>query len=214
MNIQSLKKNTGMIRFIITLIVGALNLNPVIAQVRNDNTDTPLYASGILTLPSVDTLTSGNVLQGLYRNVLLHYDADIDAFRLVRAETFPVSDDLVKDVELLMTESQPIQVFLHVSGKFGIACGNIPAINYRQSSHVDRPQYRSEFEVTIRSLKNGTELPCITDEKIYTYNFPIHAYGLQSGLYAYTVNGIHTGTFELKTDNVVSTDTLRGLKKK
>lgn len=132
----------------------------------------------------VDALTSENLSQGLYRNVLLHFDADIDAFRLIRAEAFPVSDDLVKDVELLMTEAQPIQVFFHVSGKFGIACGNIPSINYKRSTHIDRPQYR--------------------------FDFPIQAYGLQSGLYTYTINGVHTGTFELKTDNVLSTDTLRG----
>ncbi|MCE7913868.1 MAG: hypothetical protein DYH15_04095 [Nitrosomonas sp. PRO4] len=148
--------------------------------------------------------------QGLYRNVLLYFDADIDAFRLIRAEAFPVSDDLVKDVELLMTEAQPIQVFFHVNGKFGIDCGNIPSINYRRSTHIDRPQYRSEFDVTIRFLQNGTESPCTTDEKIYVFDFPIQAYGLQSGLYTYTINGVHTGTFELKTDNVLSTDTLRG----
>ena len=113
-----------------------------------------------------------------------------------------------------MTESQPIQVFFHVSGKFGIACGNIPVINYRQATHIDRPQYRSEFEISICSLKSGTESPCTTDEKIYAYDFLIQAYGLQSGLYAYTVNGTRSGTFELKTDNVISTDTLRGFNKK
>lgn len=161
------------------------------------------YHDGILSIPGIVTFDH-NVL---YHNIRLHYDPAIDAYKLMGVDAVPLNEDIVAQVDLVVTGEQPIQVFLKLSGYFNYSCGNVLIVNQGHTKYMDKPQYRLRFEVTVafynRFSGTDTEAPCTKDDKLYTLVLPLQVYGQSAGTYEYTVNGKHTGTFELKNENVI-----------
>lgn len=170
-----------------------------VGKAESDN----FYHDGILSIPGIVTFDH-NVL---YHNIRLHYDPAIDAYKLMGVDAVPLNEDIVEQVDLVVTGEQPIQVFLKLSGYFNYPCGNVLIVNQGHTKYMDKPQYRLRFEVTVafynRFSGTDTEAPCTTDDKLYTLVLPLQVYGQSAGTYEYTVNGKHTGTFELKNENVI-----------
>ena len=153
------------------------------------------YHDGILSIPGIVTLDHSV----LYHSIQLHYDPAIDAYKLVRVNAIPLNEDIVAQVDLIVTGEQPIQAILKLSGYFNYSCGNVLIVN-QGHTHL-------RFEVTVAFYNQfsgtDTEPPCTTDDKLYTIVLPLQVYGLSTGTYEYVVNGTHTGTFELKSENVI-----------
>lgn len=181
----------------------ALALDGLLLHTLTEPPRNPLFYEGTLSIDTVDTPHQ----QGAYRSVLLSYEPEINAFKLIRVDESRVTEDLVEQVDLIMTKEQPIQAFLNLSGPFNPICGYLPVINQNKVTYADRPEYRLEFEISVRfylqPLNRDEETSCSTEEKRYTFALPLSVYGLLPGNYKYIVNGIHTGTFEIKNVNVV-----------
>ena len=213
------KRNT--INFIFSILVlGLMALSPVSAQSdpvyygmfgRGDTSNVvkieprSFYADGILSIPSI--FTHYNKMS--YYSTMLYYDPAIDAYKLMGVNEVPLNEDIVEQVDPIVTSEQPIQVFLKLSGYFNYSCGNVLIVYQEKTKDMNKPQYLSRFEVTVAfynrySGTDNAEPPCISDNKLYTLVFPLQVYGLAAGTYEYAVNGAHTGTFELKSKNVVS----------
>lgn len=161
------------------------------------------YSDGILSIPGI--VTPDHTV--LYHSIQLNYDPAIDAYKLTGVDAVPLNEDIVEQVDLVVTGEQPIQAFLKLSGHFNYSCGNVLIVNQGHTKYIDKPQYRLRFEVTVASYNQfsgtDTEPPCTTDDKLYTIVLPLQVYGLSAGAYEYAVNGTHTGTFELKSENVI-----------
>ncbi|MDO9471136.1 MAG: hypothetical protein Q7J23_10530 [Nitrosomonas sp.] len=69
------------------------------------------YSDGILSIPGIVT-PDHNVL---YHGIQLHYDPAIDAYKLMGVEAVPLNEDIVGQVDLVVTGEQPIQAFLKLS---------------------------------------------------------------------------------------------------
>lgn len=170
--------------------------------IKDDEQGNAFYHdSGTLSIPSVDALGQ----PGLYRKFFLQYDSDIDAYKLMRVDAVPLTEDIVKQIDLVVTDEKPIQVFLKASVYFSYSCGNALIVDQTVGKYLDRPQYRLHFEVTVAFYNFlNLEAPCVTDDKLCAFILPLKVYGLSTGVYEYVVNGTHTETFELKSQNVVS----------
>lgn len=168
--------------------------------------------SGTLSIPGV-VLFDQHANKTWYHKIKLQYDPDIDAYKLMRADAVSFNENIVEQVDLVMTGEQPVQVFLKLSGYFNYSCGNVLIVNHGRAKYMDKPQYVSRFEVTVSSYNqfSGSEVeaPCTTDGKLYTLVLPLEVYDLSAGAYEYAVNGAHTGTFELKSKNAVPDDLLK-----
>ncbi|SNX61469.1 hypothetical protein SAMN06296273_2919 [Nitrosomonas ureae] len=82
----------------------------------------------------------------------------------MRADAVSFNENIVEQVDLVMTGEQPVQVFLKLSGYFNYSCGNVLIVNHGRAKYMDKPQYVSRFEVTVSSYNqfSGSEVeaPC------------------------------------------------------
>lgn len=151
----------------------------------------PFYYSNTLHIPRIDTHNQ----PGLYQRAMLQFDPTIDAWRLEGVDTLSVANDRIKQVDLIITESLPVQAYLQIRGRFYSACGDFPIISDRQNA--------KRFEVTVAFDKKRfpEETPCTAEESLIFH--PLQVYGLAAGTYEYVINGTYTGSFELKSDNLM-----------
>ncbi len=96
------------------------------------------YHDGILSIPGIVT-PDHNVL---YHGIQLHYDPAIDAYKMMGVNAVPLNEDIVEQVDLVVTGEQPIQAFLKLSGYFNYSCGNVLIVNQGHTKYMDKPQYR------------------------------------------------------------------------
>ena len=130
-----------------------------------------------------------------YHNALLRFDPTIDAWRLDGVETARITDDRIKHIELIVTESLPIQVYLLMSIQLRHSCGDRYIINERKSD-------KNKFEIAVGFYnRSSEEIPCDDEDKTIDIAHPLKVFGLVAGIYEYVINGAHTGSFELKSDN-------------
>lgn len=185
------------ISFLITLIISLFLILPTQLLAREgvaySGEPYPFYNNlGTLFIPRIDTHNQ----PGLYRNATLQFDPVIDAWRLERVTTIPpIAGDRIKQVDLIITESLPVQVYLQIRGQFYSACGDSPIISERQNAEI--------FEVTV-AFDTGPfpeKRPCAAEESLIFH--PLQVYGLVAGTYEYAINGTYTGSFELKSDNLM-----------
>lgn len=162
-------------------------------EITVDTGDYPVYRNGTLTVPRVDT----DDQIGLFQNGVFQYDASIDAWRLQDYQVAPVFDIFLleeNNVELIVKESLPAQVFLKVKGSFPDPCGKIDRINHRLKDN--------RFEVIITIGRTVSDLAvCAAVVTPFETVVPLPVYSLPAGTYTYIVNGKMTGSFELKSDN-------------
>ncbi len=175
----------------------------------------PLYfPGGGLYIPRIDTFNQ----PGLYQNAILQFDPAIDAWRLDRVVTVPIIDDRIKQVEVIVTESLPAQVYLQMSGRFAFSCGDDRYIDRyiiserRTKEHRSEPtNVKLEVTVTFQDLHDRfvNETPCTLEDNLSFIIHPLKVYGLAAGTYEYVINGTHTGSFELKNDNILPSSLMK-----
>ncbi len=151
----------------------------------------PTFQDGILLLPSVDSPERG----GEYQNVKFKLTTEGE-WQLL---DFVIPKELqqIDKVEVIKTDSFPIQVFLRVVGNFTSGCQEMGQINYQLLG--------KKFEVWMYSnvgekFSSG-EFSCTQGFVPFTHIIPLPIYSLNKGEYEYSVNGRYTGTFNLAKDN-------------
>jgi hypothetical protein len=148
----------------------------------------------MLILPSVDDPERG----GAYQNVSFKLTEDGE-WELV---DFLITKELqyIDEVEVIKTDSFPIQVFLKVAGRFTSGCQEIGEISYRVlGNQFDIWMYSTQDE----KFSTG-EFACTAGFSAFTHIMPLPVYALKKGEYEYRVNGRYTGTFNLVEDNNLS----------
>jgi hypothetical protein len=159
--------------------------------------DHPYFQNGLLDIPIVDTPDQA----GLFQDGLFQYDAQIDAWRLLKFNTHPVRQGLIQNVEIIITDTFPVQVFLKVSSP-DIACNTPGRISKRFYDLSDFSATAvSSFNIIIDFIPPPPDAICAAVVVPYEKIVPLQVYGLPAGTYEYIVNGEHTGTFDLTNDN-------------
>jgi len=151
----------------------------------------PTFQDGILILPSVDSPEKA----GAYQNV---------RFKLTENNEWELLDFLITkelqyidQVEIIKTDSFPIQVFLKVAGSFTSGCEEMGQIIYKL--------LENRFDVwmysTVDEKFSTGEFTCTQGFIPFTHIIPLPVYSLKKGDYEYSVNGHYMGTFNLAEDN-------------
>jgi hypothetical protein len=105
----------------------------------------------------------------------------------------------IKSVELIRTDSFPVQVFLKVTGEFTHGCAREGQV---QSQLID-----NTFVVNAYYENNiWTETPeivlCAAVITPFSFVYPLKVYGLDAGDYEYELNSKFSGSFTLTENNV------------
>ncbi|MBK6617337.1 MAG: hypothetical protein WAT53_07685 [Nitrosomonas sp.] len=165
-------------------------------ETGNDPDDYPVYRDNTLTIPRVDTDQQAGIFQG----GVFQYDSSTNAWRLQSHRVAPVVDIFLIEsdgVELIVTETFPVQVFLKVKGNFSNGCHAPGRVDHRLKDN------RFEIVISTANLVSDNDPPqvCTTALVPFEKIIPLPVYGLSAGNYEYTVNEKVTGSFELKSDN-------------
>lgn len=158
----------------------------------------PTYRDGILYIPRIDTERQA----GHYLDATLQFDSAsgvwklADFYNALAEERVPNAGLMNPEkIEVIVTDSLPIQVFLKTSVTFGDGCIRYGQINLRRAGNT--------FEIVMhRDHGIYPTVVCaapVIDEKV----IPLQVYGLPAGTYEYIVNGLQTGTFTLSKDNTL-----------
>ena len=161
-------------------------IKPFFPQVTN-----PTFQNDMLMLPSVDLPEKGVA----YQNVMLNLTKEGE-WQLL---DFLITQELqqIDKVEIIKTDSFPIQIFLIITGSFTSGCEEIGQISTRLLG--------KKFDIWIYSTQDKkfstSEFACTEGFSSFTHIIPLPAYSLKKGEYKYSVNGHHTGTFNLDKNN-------------
>ena len=174
-------------------LINLLLVNSVFSQTTAVN-EFPSYKDGKLTIPRVDTDGQASNFQ----DAAFQFDSAAGAWKLLdfKETTITPGQGIVPDtVEVIVTSSTPIQVFLKVSGQFSSGCEQFGQINQRLKDN--------KFEITLHLASIPANTACATVLVPYEKIIPLQVYGLSAGTYEYSVNGEHTGTFTLTKENTL-----------
>ncbi|MGG7055532.1 hypothetical protein, partial [Nitrosomonas sp. ANs5] len=157
---------------------------------ENENGRTPYYKNESLKVPVVDT----DAQPGLFQDGEFIFDASINAWRLINFRVTPIIEGLIKNVELIITDSNPVQVFLKISSPH-ISC-NVPGkIGMRKTGN--------RFNVSAGFTPLPPNMACAAVLVPFEEAVPLPVFGLPAGIYEYNVNGEFVGSFELIEDNIL-----------
>jgi len=152
-------------------------IKPFVPQVTN-----PIFQDSMLILPSVDLPERG----GAYQDII---------FKLTKEGEWQLLDFLITpelqqidNVEIIKTDSFPVQVFLKVTGNF--------TYNGQKMGQISSRLLMNRFDIWMYSNESHYKL-----DLTFTKIIPLPVYSLMKGEYEYSVNGRYTGTFDLAEDN-------------
>lgn len=183
-----------MIRFVIFLqavVSSLLFINSASAD-GTTGLPHPLYRDGTLTIPRVDTVEQA----GRFQNVELQFNATNNTWSLLNYKesiVIPGKGVYIDKVEIVVTDSLPVQVFVKVTGNLPSPCYSMGQINQRLKD--------GKFEVALHSFQMETITACAAVLVPFEKIIPLEVYGLSAGNYEYQVNGDHSGSFSLAADN-------------
>ncbi len=161
------------------------------------------YENGILTIPRVDTPEQAGMFQDA--KMQLTQEGNWLLTDLKTAGTYPFYSPAIEKVDLTVTETFPVQVFLKVSGFLPFSGQFLGKIPQWLKGNV--------FEIFIygENIAPGGGLPTAV---VFERVIPLSVYGLSAGTYEYSLNGgctmisgagcipeTFTGTFVLTRDN-------------
>lgn len=173
--------------------------------------DYPSYQNGIITIPRMDIFEQLGIVQDIKLNLTEQGDWRLTEFKAVGTSVGTqtvLTRPFVETVEIIITDTFPVQVFLKVSGLFTYGCikmGKIP-----QQLKDNR------FEVVMYAeVPNPNEFTCTANITPFEEIIPLTVYGLSAGTYEYRLSGVssfdstaesllpktYTGTFVLTKDN-------------
>lgn len=171
-------------------LLGALLSSSVFA------TENPAYAesSEILTVPAVDSEEG----PGLYQDVTLEVTESGD-WRLISGHIGRQVRE-ISSIELIESDTSPVQIFLEFSGTFSNGCPNVGHISHRLVGNT------FEIAVYYRHIPNPELILCTQALVDFSKTIALPVYGLEAGEYHYIVNGDaltdnNTGEFTLENDN-------------
>ncbi|KHD05590.1 hypothetical protein PN36_07025 [Candidatus Thiomargarita nelsonii] len=170
--------------FFIT-VIGFSALNIVFAD------NNPTFQDGILILPSVDSPEKAGAYQNVRFKLTENNEWELLDFVIIKELQY------IDKVEIIKTDSFPIQVFLKVAGNID-GCSKIGQISYKL--------LEKRFDVWIYSIvdekfSTGDIVLCAAGFIPFTTIIPLPVYSLKKGDYEYSVNGHYMGTFNLAEDN-------------
>lgn len=153
--------------------------------------ESPSYFDGKLHLPTVNA----DGKPGFFQEVVIEAAGD-NLWRVSELyEGIPIRR--INQVELIESNSTPVQVFLKISGTIS-GCerfGSVSAILIGNTFNVV-----AYYKV---DKSRPGEVACAQFESPYSETIPIPVYGLNAGVYLYNLNDQFTGTFTLITNNTL-----------
>ncbi len=177
-------------KLVLLLATSFLLTHSVIAKDFETN-NYPTYQDGKLIIPRVDT--SDQI--GNFQNAVYQFDEQTDTWRLQDFITAISSSLIINKVELSITESFPVQVFLKIYGDFTNGCEKPGQVNQK----LDGNKFEMYIHADHSPRPPGTS--CTTSLVPFETLVPLSVYGLSAGNYEYSVNGGDVGTFTLAEDN-------------
>ncbi len=167
----------------------------------------PTYQDGTLIIPLVNTSEQSGAFQDVTLQLTEQGEWRLLDFKM--SGTPPLENPHVETVELIITESFPVQVFLKVNGMFIDGCTTMGKVSQRL--------IENRFEITM-FVENHVKQPenaCTTEVIKFEKIIPLSVYGQSAGTYEYTLGDVisfgidgpyintFTGTFELAQDNIL-----------
>lgn len=174
----------------------ALTTGMLAAPAFSDTYHDPAFSSetGVLTIPSVTV----DGIPGELQDITLEPAGD-NLWRVIELDEGKLID-VIEDVNLLISDSHPVQALLRVSGTFPSGCGNPGQIRYVTGENdIDIAFYYENDEWT----RNPEGIACTQALRPFSVDIPLPLYGLPAGEYHYRVNGGFEGSFTLAEDNIV-----------
>ncbi|MEA3392209.1 MAG: hypothetical protein U9Q91_04450 [Candidatus Marinimicrobia bacterium] len=182
-----------LVKYLFLIAVMLLSGNAVCAG------EAPAYSnSGILTIPVVNSVEQ----PGFYQDVEFQLRED-ELWELLEVRTgiligttvYPDSEYTIgiEAVELVKTDSFPVQIFLKLSGTFTSGCGAIGEIGFELDNN--------QLSVFVYYAYHDPEIPCTMGFSPLERIIPLPVYSLSAGEYSYSVNDSFSGTFTLERDN-------------
>ncbi len=162
----------------------------VAMSAESENERTPHYNNETLSVPVVDADTQ----PALFQDGEFVFDAAINAWRLISFRVTPIIEGFIKHVELIKTDTSPVQVFLKISTP-DIACNTPGRIGLRKIGN--------RFDVSAGFTPLPPGMSCAAVVVPFEATVPIPVFGLPAGIYEYNVNGEFAGSFEFTEDNTL-----------
>jgi len=163
----------------------------LILSTASSNEETPIFNGDTLRIPAVDSSEKSVEFQ----DVMFKFNEQGEWLLL----DYKVGKEIqkIEEVEIIQTETFPIQIFLKVSGFFSNGCQNIGQIRHKL--------VENNFEVFIY-YENDEKFPpeeftCTAAVAPFSKVIPLPVYSLKEGRYRYTVNSDFSGVFDLANDN-------------
>jgi hypothetical protein len=158
--------------------------------------DNPAYQDGLLTIPSIDTVDKVGNYQDVSFNIKQDGTWQLVNFKELDNKGLTLAP--VKNVEVITTNTFPVQVFLKISGAFNSGCGDLGPVNQRFVGNKFEVSFNAIFPFPMIYL-------CTQNIRPFVKTIPLSVYGLSAGAYSYSVNG-KTGSFNLAADNKLTGD--------
>jgi len=154
--------------------------------------DSPSFQDGELTVPHVNT----SELVGKFQDATFRFNEQTGSWDLIDFNEATVAS--IDQVEVIVTDSFPVQVFLEVFGFKPNPCFVFNSVNQRLEDN--------QFDITIPlRLNQPSQSSCLAVTEPFVKIIPLLVYGLDAGSYEYNVNSrsddVFSGTFILKEDN-------------
>lgn len=174
---------------ILTMAV-ALNLLLPASSVLADSN--PVYGNGILAIPTIDSVDTA----GAFQEVVIEMTSQGKINLISYLDGVPIGT--IESVNLIQTESFPVQIFLEINGNLPDLCLKVGQVNYKFSG--------SEFDVVVYYLNNEAitnpgEASCADAVVPFTKTIALPVFELSAGDYSYIVNDKFSGTFNIPSDN-------------
>jgi len=152
--------------------------------------DPAVFSGGVMTIPEGATVTSGG--NAYYTDITLGQKADGS---LVVTGATPNSLVQVKNIDIQVMESFPLQVSVSVDGIKSVPCVDLlsPAVSYADDT----------FTVVLAESNLGPAESCIAVTDPFTTSISLDVRDLPAGTYSVNVNGV-SDEFTFDTDNSIN----------
>ncbi|MEC8860612.1 MAG: hypothetical protein VYE29_11500 [Pseudomonadota bacterium] len=148
----------------------------------------PTFDGHTLHIPSIDTKDQ----VGVYQNIELQPVGN-DLWRLVQVDE-GVLHQVIQTVEVLKTDTDPVQVFLIVSGLHSSSCHDLGNV----ASRYDAATSTLAVNLYYQSFGEGA---CTGAFRPFEHVMALPVFGVPAGEYKVLVNGEYEAQFELLEDN-------------
>jgi inhibitor of cysteine peptidase len=135
-----------------------------------------------------------NKMNGMNKKILLLGSYLLLMMLMIGCSTLePIFDfAIVEEIDIIILESFPVQVYLVASGYLPDPCTKIYQISREREDY--------HFSVSITTFRSPGA--CIQIIAPFEETIPLEVYGLPAGTYTVNVNGVQ-GTFSLEVDNIL-----------